>query len=168
LRGNAWRRAATLALTLRPIVGRSRFQESVMDTYESLERAFDLRGTPADTRRVYTGAIARFEEFFDDRPAWELGRAQIEQFVLHLVIDRGLSPSTNCRLRFPWVPKSPKSPGTMEPPQMFRMAGYPELRARRRHPSAHRRNRLGVQSAARVQGGEAGERSERTLDAREH
>ena len=39
---------------------------------------------------------------------------------------------------------------------------------RRRHPSAHRRNRLGVQSAARVQGGEAGERSERILDAREH
>ena len=65
-----------------------------MDTYESLERAFELRGTPANTRRVYIGAVARFEEFFDDRPAWELGRAQIEQFVLHLVIDRGLSPST--------------------------------------------------------------------------
>ena len=39
---------------------------------------------------------------------------------------------------------------------------------RRRHPSAHRRNPLRVQSAAGVKGGEAGERSSRTLDAREH
>ncbi len=51
-----------------------------MDRCESLERAFDLRGTPANTRRVYTEAVARFEEFFDDRPAWELGRAQSEPF----------------------------------------------------------------------------------------
>lgn len=37
-----------------------------MDTYERLERAFELRGTPANTRRAYTGAVTRFERFLDD------------------------------------------------------------------------------------------------------
>jgi hypothetical protein len=71
------------------MVGRSRILESVMDTYESLERAFELRGTSVNTRRAYTGAVARFQQFFGGRPASELGRAQIEGYLLHLVTERG-------------------------------------------------------------------------------
>jgi integrase/recombinase XerD len=69
-------------------------QESVMTIQEKLDRAFDLRGTPANTRRTYRWCIGKFERYAG-RPACELGREQVEQFLLHLVRDRKVSPSTH-------------------------------------------------------------------------
>jgi integrase/recombinase XerD len=66
-----------------------------MDTYEKLERAFELRGTPANTRNCYLGVVERFERFFDDRSASELGREHVEQFLLYLIHERKLSPASS-------------------------------------------------------------------------
>ena len=65
-----------------------------MTTEESLERAFDLRGMPKSTRKVYASCIGKFERFFM-RPATELGREPVEEFLLYLVRDRKLGPSTH-------------------------------------------------------------------------
>lgn len=65
-----------------------------MTIQRRLERAFDLRGTPDSTRRTYAGAIDRFERFFR-RPATELGREHVEQFLLDLACERKRSPSTH-------------------------------------------------------------------------
>jgi Phage integrase, N-terminal SAM-like domain len=65
-----------------------------MTIQRRLERAFDLRGTPDSTRRTYAGAIDRFERFFG-RPATELGREHVEQFLLDLARERKRSPSTH-------------------------------------------------------------------------
>jgi site-specific recombinase XerD len=69
-------------------------QESVMTIQEKLNEAFDLRGTPTNTRRTYRWCIGKFERFAG-RPASELGREQVEQFLLHLVRERKVSPSTH-------------------------------------------------------------------------
>jgi hypothetical protein len=57
-----------------------------MTVDEMLERAFDLRGTPPNTRRTYTYCVHHFERFVGG-PITELGRQQVEQFLLHLVMD---------------------------------------------------------------------------------
>jgi hypothetical protein len=46
-----------------------------MTTREKLERAFDLRGMPLSTRKVYAGCIDKFEQFFG-RSADELNREE--------------------------------------------------------------------------------------------
>ena len=66
-----------------------------MTIEETLERAFDLRGTPATTRRTYTSCVRTFEKFVG-RSVMALGRQEVEQFLLHLVRERRLSaPSHN-------------------------------------------------------------------------
>lgn len=65
-----------------------------MTIQEGLERAFDLRGTPANTRSTYRRCIGRFERFAG-RCADQLGRPDVERFLLHLVHDRKVSPSTH-------------------------------------------------------------------------
>ena len=65
-----------------------------MTIQERLERAFDLRGTPDSTRRTYGGCIGVFERFAG-RPAGELDRQDVERFLLHLVHDRKVRPSTH-------------------------------------------------------------------------
>jgi site-specific recombinase XerD len=65
-----------------------------MTTREKLERAFDLRGTPKGTREAYGWCVGRYERFFG-RPADALGREEVETYLLHLVRDRKLSPSTH-------------------------------------------------------------------------
>ena len=77
-----------------------------MTTQEHLERAFALRGTPLNTRASYRRCIAQFERFIG-RPASELGREQVERFLLHLVHERRLSASSHnvyaCSLKFFYV-----------------------------------------------------------------
>ncbi len=65
-----------------------------MTTHARLERAFDFRGTPTGTRQAYGWCIDQYERFFG-RPAGVLGRDEVETFLLHLVRDRKLSPSTH-------------------------------------------------------------------------
>ena len=65
-----------------------------MTTRERLERAFDLRGTPKGTREAYGWCVGRYERFFG-KPADALGREEVETYLLHLVRDRKLSPSTH-------------------------------------------------------------------------
>jgi len=65
-----------------------------MTTRESLDRAFDLRGTPRGTRDAYGWCINRYEGYFG-RPASALGREEVETFLLHLVRERKLGPSTH-------------------------------------------------------------------------
>ena len=65
-----------------------------MTNQESLERAFDLRGTPANTRSTYRRCIGRFERFAG-RCADQIGRPDVEQFLLHLVRGGKVSPSTH-------------------------------------------------------------------------
>lgn len=65
-----------------------------MSTEEVLARAFDLRGTLANTRATYSRCIRKFEAF-SGRSADELGREQVEAFLLHLVHERKLSPSSH-------------------------------------------------------------------------
>jgi integrase/recombinase XerD len=65
-----------------------------MTTNEKLRRAFDLRGTPTNTRRTYAGCIAVFERFFG-KPASKLGRKHVEDFLLHLVRERHVSPASH-------------------------------------------------------------------------
>jgi integrase len=65
-----------------------------MTVDEMLERAFDLRGTPPNTRRTYTYCVHHFEKFVGS-PVTELGRQQVEQFLLHLVRERRLSASSH-------------------------------------------------------------------------
>jgi site-specific recombinase XerD len=65
-----------------------------MTTDDQLTRVFDLRGTPPRTRETYTRCIHAFERYFG-YPACELGREQVEQFLLHLVRDRHLSASSH-------------------------------------------------------------------------
>jgi integrase/recombinase XerD len=69
-------------------------QESVMTVQEKLDRAFDLRGTATHTRRTYRLCIGSFERFAG-RSASELGREQVEQFLLHLVRERKVRPATH-------------------------------------------------------------------------
>jgi site-specific recombinase XerD len=69
-------------------------QESVMTIQEKLDCAFDLRGTPSNTRRTYGWCIRKFERFAG-RPVNELGRRDVERFLLHLVRDCKVSPSTH-------------------------------------------------------------------------
>jgi hypothetical protein len=40
-----------------------------MDAYEKLERAFELRGTPANTRKCYPGMVGRFFDVLVADPA---------------------------------------------------------------------------------------------------
>jgi site-specific recombinase XerD len=61
---------------------------------ERLERAFDLRGTPATTRKTYRWCIGKFERFVG-RPVNEVGREEVERFLLHLVRNCKVSPSTH-------------------------------------------------------------------------
>lgn len=65
-----------------------------MTVDEMLERAFDLRGTPPNTRRTYTYCVHHFERFVGG-PITELGRQQVEQFLLHLVRERRLGASSH-------------------------------------------------------------------------
>jgi integrase/recombinase XerD len=65
-----------------------------MTVDDMLERAFDLRGTPPNTRRTYTYCVHHFERFVGS-PVTELGRQQVEQFLLHLVRERRLGPSSH-------------------------------------------------------------------------
>jgi site-specific recombinase XerD len=65
-----------------------------MTTDVLLARAFDLRDTPANTRATYTRCIHAFERHFR-RPACELGRTEVEQFLLDLVHHRKLSPASH-------------------------------------------------------------------------
>jgi site-specific recombinase XerD len=78
-----------------------------MTTRERLERAFDLRGTPKGTREAYGWCVGRYERFFG-KPADALGREEVETYLLHLVRDRKLSPSTHnvyaAALRFVYGP----------------------------------------------------------------
>jgi integrase/recombinase XerD len=71
-------------------------QESVMSVQiqKEIERAFDLRDTPHNTRATYSRCIGKFEEFFG-RPASELGRKEVEEFLLHLVHKKSLSPASH-------------------------------------------------------------------------
>ena len=55
-----------------------------MTIQERLDRALDLRGTPANTRRTYGLCIGHFERFVARAEA-EVGRADVERFLLHLV-----------------------------------------------------------------------------------
>jgi integrase/recombinase XerD len=74
-----------------------------MALQEKLQRAFDLRETPATTRSTYQWCIGVFERFAG-RSAADLGRQDVERFLLHLVRDRKLRPSTHnvyaCALKF--------------------------------------------------------------------
>lgn len=65
-----------------------------MDTYERLEHAFDLRGTPVNTRKTYARCIGKFERFAG-RCANTLERPDVERFLLHLVHECRVSPSTH-------------------------------------------------------------------------
>jgi hypothetical protein len=81
-------------------------------------------------------------------------------------IARCTSARASCHHRSPRVPKSPGTKGTASDVQKRGLSGAQSPVGDIRLPIAAIDS--GVQSAARVQGGEAGERSERTLDAREH
>jgi site-specific recombinase XerD len=61
---------------------------------ERLERAFDLRGTPASTRKTYRYCIHCFERFAG-RPVDQLTRHEVEHFLLHLIRERKLSPGSS-------------------------------------------------------------------------
>jgi site-specific recombinase XerD len=65
-----------------------------MSIEETLERAFDLRGTPATTRRMYKSCIRGFEKFVG-RCAAQAGRPEVEAFLLHLVRERQVKASTH-------------------------------------------------------------------------
>jgi len=65
-----------------------------MDVEELLQRAFDLRSTPVNTRKTYRYCIYVFEKYFD-RDVTELGRPQVEDFLLHLVRERRLKASSH-------------------------------------------------------------------------
>lgn len=80
---------------------------------DRLNRAFDLRNTPTNTRLTYLRCIEKFEQHCG-KPACRLGRQHVEDFLLHLVRERQLSPGTHNvyvgALRF-----------------LFRVLGRPEL-----------------------------------------
>ena len=80
---------------------------------DRLIRAFDLRNTPTNTRVTYLRYIEKFEQHCG-KPASRLGRQHVEDFLLHLVRERQLSPGTHNvyvgALRF-----------------LFRVLGRPEL-----------------------------------------
>lgn len=84
-----------------------------MKLKDRLDRAFDLRNTPVNTRLTYLRCIAKFEQHHG-KPASRLGRQHVEDFLLHLVRERELSPGTHnvyvSALRF-----------------LFRVLGRPEL-----------------------------------------
>jgi hypothetical protein len=66
----AWIVTASLEVrTVRP--SGAAFQESVMTIQEKLDRAFDLRGTPANTRRTYRLCIGGIAAAECDRPGPE-------------------------------------------------------------------------------------------------
>lgn len=80
---------------------------------DRLIRAFDLRNTPTNTRVTYLRCIEKFEKYCG-KSASRLGRQHVEDFLLHLVRERQLSPATHnvyvSALRF-----------------LFRVLGRPEL-----------------------------------------
>lgn len=80
---------------------------------DRLNRAFDLRNIPTNTRVTYVRCIEKFEQHCG-KPASRLGRQHVEDFLLHLVRERQLSPGTHNvyvgALRF-----------------LFRVLGRPEL-----------------------------------------
>lgn len=84
-----------------------------MKPKDRLERAFDLRNTPVNTRLIYLRCVAKFEKHHG-KSALRLGRQHVEDFLLHLVRERELSPGTHnvyvSALRF-----------------LFRVLGRPEL-----------------------------------------
>lgn len=59
-----------------------------------LAEEFTLRGTPLNTRSTYRRCIERYERHFD-KPAVQLGRTEVRQFLLYLVEHEKLSPSTH-------------------------------------------------------------------------
>jgi len=59
-----------------------------------LAEEFELRGTPLNTRLTYRRCVERFERHFG-KSAAQLGRAEVRQFLLHLVEHEKLSPSTH-------------------------------------------------------------------------
>ncbi len=61
---------------------------------EKLDCPFDLRATASHTRRTYRLCIGKFERFAG-RSVCELGREQVEHFLLHLVRERKVSPATH-------------------------------------------------------------------------
>ena len=80
---------------------------------DRLNRAFDLRNTPSNTRVTYLRCIEKFEQHCG-KPASRLGRQHVEDFLLHLVRARQLSPGThNVYVSALWF--------------LFRVLGRPEL-----------------------------------------
>lgn len=65
---------------------------------QQLEKRFveelDLRNTPINTRLTYRRCIERFERHFG-KSAAQLGRAEVRQYLLHLVEHENLSPITH-------------------------------------------------------------------------
>jgi site-specific recombinase XerD len=59
-----------------------------------LMEEFELRGTPLNTRKTYLGCVERFERHFA-ASASTLGRAEVRQFLLHLVEQEKFSPATH-------------------------------------------------------------------------
>lgn len=62
-------------------------------TLAAMEASMEVRELAAATRSAYLGAVRRFGEHHGKDPA-ELGRAQVEAFLLHLKQERGLVAST--------------------------------------------------------------------------
>ena len=61
---------------------------------KKLVEEFNLRGTPVNTRKIYSYCIGRFERHFGSS-ATRLGREHVRRFLLHLVEHEHLSAQTH-------------------------------------------------------------------------
>lgn len=62
---------------------------------EKMREDLQLRNRSQITQRCYVGCARRFTEHFGGRPPAQLGEREIREFLLHLVNERGVSPSTH-------------------------------------------------------------------------
>ena len=77
--------------------------ETKQEVLDGMSEDLKLRNYSVSTQRDYLFIVRRFQNYFD-KPASQMGAEEVREYLLHLVEEKCLKPSTlntyNCAIRF--------------------------------------------------------------------